>query len=82
VIGKMSEQAKPAEAFKIWRNPARREEPIVFMGDFYPPEGHIYFTPKDLRELGFAPGAYTILTPEHERHSGSPKWRKVCLSDD
>ena len=78
----MSEQAKPAEAFKIWRNPARRDDPIVFMGDFYLPAGHIYFTPDDLRELGFAPGIYTIRTPDSARQSGLSKWWKVCVSGD
>jgi hypothetical protein len=78
----MSEQVKPAEAFKVWRNPARPGEPIQYMGDFYPPPGQEYFTIADLFELGFAPGAYTFRTPDSARDSGWPKWITVRISGD
>jgi hypothetical protein len=69
-------------AFKIWRNPTSREEPIEYMGDFYPPDGRGFFTSDDLHELGFAPGCYTVLVPESARGEALSKWQKVSVSDD
>ena len=68
--------------FKIWRNPSGRDEPIEYMGEFYPSRGRSYFTPRDLSELGFAPGCYTVLIPESARGRALSKWQKVSVSDD
>jgi hypothetical protein len=68
-------------AFKIWRNPASRDEPIEYMGEYYPTTGRRFFTVNDLRGLGFRPGVYTIRTPENA-HDLPSKWQKVSLPDD
>jgi hypothetical protein len=66
--------------FKIWRNPAMKGEPVTYMGDFYPPDGRVFFTPNDLQELGFGPGTYTVLCPERRRFARSfTKWQTVVV---
>lgn len=77
----MNEELRKAlGGFKIWKNPSNREEPVVYLGPYRPPNGRVCFTPGDLQELGFGPGEYTVLAPE-----GSPcqglfsKWQKVTV---
>jgi hypothetical protein len=50
--------------FKIWRNPSDPEGPPFYMGEAYAPSGQLCLRTKDLRELGFPPGDYTIRVPE------------------
>lgn len=69
-------------AYKIWKNPSKSDEPVSFLGDYRPPEGQFYFTVKDLRELGFGPGKYTILAPEGSRHELFSKWQDVAVPND
>jgi hypothetical protein len=77
----MTEDAPSAtEPFKIWRNPDEANEPIAYMGDFYPPGGCVVFVAQDLVELGFGPGEYTVRIPESFRRSGLfAKWQRVRI---
>ena len=64
----MSEDLEMArEGFKIFRNPDSREASPVYMGEYYPPQDRPYFTQRDLQELGFPPGLYTVLIPPSVR---------------
>jgi hypothetical protein len=79
----MTEELREAlEGFKIWRNPANRDEPVVYLGSYRPPSGRFFFTPGDLQELGLGPGDYTVLAPEE---SGRPrlfsKWQRITVSE-
>lgn len=60
---------KASKPYKIWKNPAQKGEPVVYMGEFYPPSGNIFFLVEDLRALGFGPGHYTVRAPDDARHS-------------
>ncbi len=70
------------EGFKIWKNPGRPEEPPVYMGEFYPPDGQVCFYQQDLKDLGFPPGRYTIRVPDafRQRYVLSP-WQGVEVLD-
>jgi hypothetical protein len=50
--------------YKIWRNPFEAEGPPTYMGEAYAPSGQLCLRTKDLRELGFPSGLYTIRVPE------------------
>jgi len=60
----MAEKLGERGGFKIWRNPSARWECVTYLGDYYPPRGHHFFTAEDLKDLGFTPGQYTIRVPE------------------
>lgn len=69
-----------SKSYKIWKNPSRKGEPVAYLGEFYPPAGCFYFSPKDLCELGFAPGEYTILAPEERPFAQLiSKWQTVTV---
>ena len=70
------------EPYKIWKNPSRSHEPVSFLGDYRPPKGQFYFTARDLRELGFGPGEYTVLAPEGSRHRLFSKRQVVTVPND
>jgi len=70
-------ESNRGELFKIWRNPDSADDPIGYMGDFYPPNGRPVFVPSDLAELGFPPGEYTVRIPESRRRRLFPKWQKL-----
>ncbi|MGI0135374.1 MAG: hypothetical protein ACREBW_10515 [Candidatus Micrarchaeaceae archaeon] len=77
----MTEELKESlGAYKIWKNPSKHDESIVYLGEFRPPNGQFHFGPKDLRNLGFGSGNYTVLAPEGD---GYPKlfsrWQKVTV---
>ena len=74
--------AEVNNAYKIWKNPSKSDESVSFLGDYCPPTGQFYFTAKDLRELGFGPGNYTVLAPEGSRHKLFSKWQKVTIPND
>ena len=64
--------------YKIWRNPASRQEPLDYMGEYYPPAGRTVLVVQDLVELGFAPGEYTLRAPDSRKFSKLiPKWQKL-----
>lgn len=77
----MAEELREAlEGFKIWGNPANRDEPVVYLGIYRPPRGRFFFTPDDLQELGFGAGDYTVLVPEESRGAKFfSKWQKVSV---
>ena len=53
---------------------------MAYLGEFYPPAGTFYFSPKDLCDLGFAPGEYTILAPEERPFANLiSKWQTVTV---
>lgn len=69
--------------YKIWKNPANHKEPIVYLGEFLPPNGQFYFTGKDLKELGFGPGSYTMRAPEAGLYPKSlSKWQTIRIPND
>jgi hypothetical protein len=53
-----------SQRFKIWRNPTCADQGPEYMGEFYPPDGHICLYSVDLIALGFAPGSYTVKVPK------------------
>jgi hypothetical protein len=66
----MAEELKKAsKPYKIWKNPARKGDPIEYLGDFYPPSGNIIMLAEDLKALGFGPGHYTVRAPDDAPHS-------------
>jgi hypothetical protein len=68
------------DAFKIWKNPSSAEEVTIYMGEFYPPKDQVCFFSPDLRELGFAPGHYTIKVPDSLRKVYVlPPWQQIIL---
>ena len=75
----MSEELEqPREGYKIWRQPASAEEPVVYMGEFYPPSQQAHFVHRDLEDLGFPPGKYTVLIPSSIRKRYAvAKWQSV-----
>jgi hypothetical protein len=77
----MAEKLREAlRDYKIWKNPSVRGESVVYIGHYRPPNGQFFFTPKDLQELGFAPGHYTVLAPEESRRPKLfSKWQKVTV---
>jgi hypothetical protein len=78
----MTEELRKALGdFKIWKNPSKRGEPVAYLGPYRPPNGRFCFSPKDLEELGFGPGEYTVLAPEGSLRPGLfSKWQKVTVS--
>jgi hypothetical protein len=67
-----------AEAYKIWRNPASREDRITYIGEYYPPKGRPVFVAQDLVELGLPPGDYTLRAPDSRKAPALiPKWQKL-----
>jgi len=79
----MTEELKEALGdFKIWKNPSKSGEPVSYLGPHRPPDGQIFFAPRDLQELGFGPGDYTVLVPEESRRSRLfSKWQKVTVPE-
>lgn len=79
----MTEELREALGdYKIWRNPSMRTEPIPYLGLYRPPKGQFFFTPKDLQELGFGPGDYTVLAPAGARRPKLfSKWQKVTVPE-
>jgi hypothetical protein len=79
----MAEELRKAlGGFKIWRNPANRDESVVYLGIYRPPDGHFFFTPRDLQELGFGPGDYSVLVPEEFRRAKPfSKWQQVSVPE-
>jgi hypothetical protein len=68
--------------FKVWRNPEGGKEPIVYLGEFYPPKGQAFLTGRDIRQLGLGPGRYTVLAPPNAPHSGLfSKWQAVVIPE-
>jgi hypothetical protein len=66
--------------YKIWKNPCKRGEAVAYLGPYRPPNGQFFFTSKDLWELGFGPGDYTVLAPEESRRPKLfSKWQKVTV---
>jgi hypothetical protein len=69
-----------AETFKIWKNPGKADEPPVYMGEFRPPEGQVGFIARDLVDLGFSEGCYTIRVPKSVRDLYiMPPWQRIEL---
>jgi hypothetical protein len=79
----MAEEVKEAPGdYKIWKNPSGRGESVTYLGQYRPPRGQFVFTPKDLQELGFGPGEYTVLAPrESYRPKFFSKWQKVSVTE-
>jgi hypothetical protein len=77
----MAEQLRTEQkGFKVWKNPDGRREPIRYMGEYPPPTGQSTFTVRDLRELGFESGSYTLLAPPHTlRFKRFLKWQTVVI---
>ncbi len=68
--------------FKIWKNPSNSGEAVAYLGPYRPPNGQFCFAPKDLQELGFGPGDYTVLAPEGSHRQGLfSKWQKVTVPE-
>jgi hypothetical protein len=68
------------KGFKVWKNPQKARDPIVYLGEFYPPKGQAFLTGSDLRQLGLGPGRYTVLAPLNAPHSGLlSKWHAVVI---
>jgi len=68
--------------YKIWKNPSKSGEAVAYLGPYRPPIGQFFFTPKDLQDLGFGPGDYTVLAPEETRRQGLfSKWQKVTVPE-
>ena len=66
--------------FKIWKNPSSADEPIVYLGEFSPPDGQICLFATDLVNLGFSPGGYTVLVPGTLRALHVlPAWQRIDL---
>jgi hypothetical protein len=79
----MTEELREAlGGYKIWKNPSKRGESVAYLGQYRPPNGQLFFFPKDLRELGFGPGDYTVLAPEESRFPKLfSKWQKVTVHE-
>ena len=79
----MAEELRTVQkGYKIWKNPASREDSIHYMGEVSPPNGQPFLTGSDLRALGYVPGRYTVLAPPDALHSGLfSKWQTVEVSE-
>ena len=79
----MTEELRKALGdYKIWKNPSQPGEAIAYLGYYRPPNGQFFFTPKDLQELGFGPGDYTVLAPEQSsRPKLFSKWQRVTVPE-
>jgi len=72
---------KRSAPYKIWKNPCCSDDPIQYLGEFYPPGDRPFFLAKDLVELGFGPGKYTVRAPDDRRFARLiPKWHSVRVS--
>jgi hypothetical protein len=68
--------------YKIWKNPPKSGEAVAYLGAYRPPNRQDCFAPKDLQELGFGPGDYTVLAPEGScRPRLFSKWQKVTVPE-
>ena len=75
---KVQERSAP---YKIWKNPSNSDEPIKYLGDFYPPHDRPFFVAQDLLDLGFGPGKYTVRAPDDRRLVRLiPKWHSVSVN--
>jgi hypothetical protein len=79
----MTEELRKALGdYKIWKNPSKRDESVTYLGQYRPPNGQFFFFPRDLQELGFGPGDYTVLAPEESpRPKLFSKWQKVTIPE-
>lgn len=75
------ELREPLGNFKVWMNPSSRGGPVAYLGQIRPPNGQFFITAKDLRDLGFPAGEYTVLVPEEARPKFSSKWQTVTVSE-
>jgi hypothetical protein len=77
----MAEELRESKCeYKIWKNPSKDCESLSFLGSYAPPEGQFHFTSRDLRDLGFGPGDYTVLAPEGCQHPELfSRWQKVTI---
>jgi hypothetical protein len=76
------EVTEVVKGYKIWKNPAKRGDPVEYLGEVRPPAGRFYFTARDLEELGFGPGRYTIRAPENAvRPLLFSKWQNVLIPE-
>jgi hypothetical protein len=66
---------------KIWKNPSKPSEAVTYLGHYCPPNGQFFFTSKDLRDLGFLPGDYTVLSPEESCPKLFSRWQKITISE-
>ena len=72
-----------AEGYKIWKNPQGQEDGPDYMGEFYPPNGQVFFYIADLKALGFPPGEYTVRVPDSIRKVYMvPEWQKIAVLSD
>ena len=68
------------EAFKIWKNPDGERDLVVYMGEYYPPNGQHCCHWPDRVGLGFAPGLYTVRVPDSLRKLYVlPQWQSIQL---
>jgi hypothetical protein len=79
----MAEQeSERREGYKVWKQAVTPDEPIQYLGEFYPPPQQAFFTNQDLRDLGFPPGQYTVLIPASVRaHYAVDKWQSVTVGE-
>lgn len=79
----MAEELRTEQkGFKVWKTPQVMREPLVYLGEFYPPEGQSSLTAKDLRQLGLGPGRYTLLAPPNAAKLGQlTKWQSVVTPE-
>jgi hypothetical protein len=76
------ELSKLRKGWKVWKNPKAPEEPVVYLGELYPPESQFCLTGCHLKELGFGPGEYTVLAPEGFKCSGLfARWQRVSIPE-
>lgn len=74
------EMGTEQKGFKIWRNPSKPGEPVVYLGSYDPPRGNFCFTTEDLLDLGFGPGHYTVRLPDDRPYAKLfSKWQKVTV---
>jgi hypothetical protein len=78
MVGKEAEME--AEGYKIWKNPGAWNESPLYLGEFYPPHGQACFFNIDLKDLGFAPGEYTVRIPDSLRKVYAlNEWQKISV---
>jgi hypothetical protein len=79
----MTEKLKTEQrGFQVWKNPQSPEGIVCYLGEFYPPSARCILTGNDLRELGCAPGSYTIGAPPDEAPSHQfEKWVTVVVTE-
>ena len=79
----MAEQlSKVRKGWKIWKNPVDRKASVAYLGEVFAPEETLCITAKDLRELGFGPGEYTVLAPKEFSHQDVfCRWQRVSIRE-